>query len=65
VTSAPGQINCTDGSAGVCQDTFNDGITVTLTATSTVIWGGDCATELDDTCELTMNADRSASATFV
>jgi hypothetical protein len=65
VTSAPGQINCTDGSAGVCQDTFNDGITVTLTATNTVIWGGDCATELDDTCELTMNADRSASATFV
>jgi hypothetical protein len=65
VTSAPGQINCTDGSAGVCQDTFNDGITVTLTATGIVTWGGDCASELDDTCELAMNADRSASATFV
>jgi len=65
VTSAPGQIVCTDGSAGVCQDTFNDGTPVTLTATGTVTWGGDCATELDNTCELTMNADRSASATFV
>jgi hypothetical protein len=65
VASAPGQINCTDGSAGVCQDTFNNGTTVTLTATGTVTWGGDCATELDNTCELTMTADRSASATFV
>ena len=65
VTSAPGQINCTDGNAGVCQDTFNDGATVTLTATGTVTWGGDCATELDNTCDLTMNADKSATATFV
>jgi hypothetical protein len=64
VTSDPGQIACTE-SAGICQDTFNDGTTVTLTADGTVTWGGACAATLDNTCELTMNTDQSATATFV
>ena len=66
VTSAPGLIACTDGNGGVCEDTFDDGVTVTLTATGgTVTWGGDCITESDNTCDLMMTADKSATATFV
>jgi hypothetical protein len=66
VTSTPGLIACTDGNGGVCEDTFDDGLMVTLTATGgTVTWGDDCITESDNTCELAMNANKSASATFV
>ena len=53
----------TSGSA-----TFDDGTSVTLTATAAAgwqlaSWGGDCAAATT-TCQLTMSADMSASVTF-
>ncbi len=67
VTSAPGTINCTTPTAGVCTNTFDDGTGVTLTATADpgsrfAGWSGDCAGV--GPCNLTMSVDRTATATF-
>ncbi len=63
VTSAPAGIDC----GSTCSTTFDAGAAVTLTATaaagsSFTGWGGDCSGT--GTCQLTMSADHTVSATF-
>jgi len=66
VTSNPSGINC----GADCSETYTSGSGVTLTATpasdSTFAgWGGGCSgCGTKSTCEITMNADRTCSATF-
>lgn len=63
VTSTPAGINC----AGDCNEAYNSGTTVTLTATArsgrTPSWGGAC-TGTATTCTVTMTAAKSAKVTF-
>ena len=64
VTSSPSGINC----GADCSETYNDGTSVTLTATPGVGqgftgWGGACS-GTSTTCTLSMTAARSVSATF-
>jgi phage baseplate assembly protein gpV len=66
VTSADGGIAC----PGDCIQVYDEGTSVTLTATpdsgfSFTGWGGDCTSFGTDPCALTMDADKTASATFV
>jgi hypothetical protein len=67
VTSSPAGINCGDGNAD-CSTTFADATVVTLTATTTAgifgSWDGDCSGAAP-TCQVTMSARRSVTATFV
>lgn len=63
VTSAPAGVDC----GSTCSTTFDAGTAVTLTATaaagsSFTGWGGDCSGT--GTCQLTMSADHTVSATF-
>src|SRR5574341_78744 len=66
VTSNPTGISCNP----TCSASFNDGTSVTLTATPAsgsifAGWSGDCASAgTSTTCTLTMNANKSATATF-
>lgn len=65
VTSEPSGIDC--GTA--CNANFDDGATVTLTATAGAGhrfsgWGGACSAS-GATCTLTMNSDQSVVSTFV
>ena len=53
-----------------CSATLIDGASVTLTAApasgyALSAWGGACAAETTSSCALTMNANKSVSATFV
>ena len=66
VTSADGEINCTNGS-GTCSAVYASGSLVTLTATpasgSTFSgWSGPCSG--GNPCNLVMNSDLTATATF-
>ncbi len=67
VTSLPAGIDC----GGSCSFDFDDGAMITLTAAATSGsafggWGGDCAFYgTNATCDLTMNAARSVTATFI
>lgn len=68
VTSSPGSVSTTE-SGGSNSGAFNDGTSVTLTATAAAgwelsSWGGACVSATGTTCDLTMNANQSASATF-
>ena len=63
VTSNPPGIQC----SGDCTETYNSGTTVTLTATPSrnfvfIGWGGDCSGT--GACTITMNANKTVSATF-
>jgi uncharacterized repeat protein (TIGR02543 family) len=63
VSSSPAEISC----GTLCQGTFGGGTTVTLTATpdpGSVFggWSGDCSGT--GACPITMNQDRSVTATF-
>jgi len=66
VTSDPSGIDC----GADCGESFGLGQVVTLTASATpghefVGWGGDCsAAGADDTCEVTMDANRTVDASF-
>jgi hypothetical protein len=62
VTSSPAGINC---SAGTCAASFPVGSTVVLTASSGTLsaWGGACAGSAS-TCNVTMTASNSVTATF-
>jgi hypothetical protein len=65
VTSLPTGLDC----GGICRGSFGDGSTVTLTAEagdSSVFleWGGACS-GTSVTCQLTMDAARAVTATFV
>lgn len=65
VTSSPAGINC----GAACSASFVNGATVTLTATpglhtqQLVQWSG-CESSSGNTCEVTMSAARSVTATF-
>jgi len=68
VTSNPGTINCGSG-GNTCTDTFGENTTVTLTATpdngySFNGWTGDCSSCTGNTCQITMDADKTCSANF-
>jgi uncharacterized repeat protein (TIGR01451 family)/uncharacterized repeat protein (TIGR02543 family) len=63
VTSSPAGINC----GATCSAQFTNGTAVTLTATAAVGstfagWSGDCTGT--GTCQVTMSADHSVTATF-
>jgi hypothetical protein len=66
VTSTPSGIKC-----GVdCSESYAEDTVVTLTATPDLLhvflgWGGSCSGILVPTCLVTMNAARSATATFL
>jgi hypothetical protein len=67
VTSADGEINCTNGS-GSCSATYSSGASVTLTATpaSNYVfsgWSGACSGA--NPCSLTMSTNLTATAAFV
>jgi hypothetical protein len=67
VTSNP--VGIDTSTANGAQADFADGTTVTLTATagagsSFTGWGGACAGTMGTACEVTMDAAKSASATF-
>jgi hypothetical protein len=69
VYSDPEAISC-PGIEGPCSSQFADGSEVTLTATPDAGndfagWGGDCTGSEGNTCTLTMNADKTVTATFV
>ncbi|MEO7095079.1 MAG: hypothetical protein ABI175_17600, partial [Polyangiales bacterium] len=67
VMSAPAGIMC----LGDCEETYNQGTTVTLTATptapatgtTTVMWSGNCTGTA--TCMVTMDGAKNVTATFV
>ncbi len=65
VSSSPGGIAC----GGSCSADYDNGTTVTLTATPTLgvflQWGGACSGVLTSTCTVTMTAAKSVTATFV
>lgn len=67
VTSEPAGIEC---SSGTCEEGFNEGSTVTLTATPAphnrfAEWlGPDCDESTQPTCEVTMSAGKALSAKF-
>jgi uncharacterized repeat protein (TIGR01451 family) len=68
VESNPVGISC-PGIEGPCSNQFDEGSNVSLTAipdagSDFTAWGGDCAGELTATCTLTMNTDKSATASF-
>lgn len=69
VLSSPSGINCQTGTTGTCEADFNIGSSVTLTASPITGWnwggwgGTDCSGS-GSVCNLTMNSDKSASATF-
>ncbi len=74
VISSPGGLNCAfngDNVSGTCSTDFADGAVVTVSALPVVgsgftTWGGDCAAAAGAaSCDLTMSADRSATAQFV
>jgi hypothetical protein len=65
ITSDVGGISC----PGTCAASYAPGTTVVLTATlgataTVVVWGDDCAAEVDLDCSLTMDSSKSVSATF-
>ena len=66
---AEGSINCSEGSTGTCADSYSTGTAVTLTAAAgggSVFAGwtsGDCA-GTNPVCNLTLSANRSATAAF-
>ena len=63
VTSSPAGINC----PGTCSANFSNGTQVTLTETpensNFVGWGGACG-GYSSTCQVTMNSNQQATATF-
>lgn len=68
VASSPGSISC--GNGGFCEESFDAGTAVTLTATSGlgspfafIGWDGDCAGQ-GNPCSVTMNGPRTVGATF-
>jgi hypothetical protein len=69
VTDNHGGIDCSQ-SGGDCFEVYPVGTSVTLTEHATLdwpfgMWGGDCSVAGSaSTCTLSMDADRSASATF-
>lgn len=69
VTSSPAGISCQSGSSTGCSDDFDKSTSVTLVATpssSTSVfsgWTGACTASSGD-CVVTMDADKSATATF-
>lgn len=69
VTSSPAGISCQSGSLTGCSDDFDKSTSVTLVATpssSTSVfsgWSGACTASSGD-CVVTMDADKSATATF-
>lgn len=69
VTSSPAGISCQSGSLTGCSDDFDKSTSVTLVATpssSTSVfsgWTGACTASSGD-CVVTMDADKSATATF-
>ena len=71
VTSSPGSISCGYSSDGTCSHSYATGTNVSLSTTAATnynlgAWGGACAdADRSTSCSLTMNADRTASATFV
>jgi uncharacterized repeat protein (TIGR01451 family) len=65
VTSDPAGISC----GADCSESYSHGTVVTLTASydsaaTALVWGGDCAAVVDDSCTLTMDRERSVSAHF-
>jgi subtilisin-like proprotein convertase family protein len=70
VNSVPGGIACTTGNSGSCSAPFSSGEVVTLTATgvsnsSFSAWSGGCDSTNGAACTVTMNGDRSISASFI
>ncbi len=69
VTSSPVGISCQSGSSTGCSDDFDKSTSVTLVATpssSTSVfsgWSGACTASSGD-CVMTMDADKSVTATF-
>jgi hypothetical protein len=66
VTSSDGQIDCVNGS-GSCSAVYADGTAVTLTATAASTWtfsGWSGACSGTNPCQVTMNSNLSATATF-
>lgn len=66
VTSADGEINCTNGS-GTCSAVYNSGSSVTLTATAAsgstfTQWSGACSGK--NPCSVSMTGNMTATATF-
>ena len=65
ITAPAANIDC----GTTCNGTADQGVQVVLTATGDTgftfsAWGGDCSTETGNTCNLTMDADKTVSATF-
>jgi hypothetical protein len=69
VTSDPAGISCSPDARAGCSASFTAGSTVTLTATPKAgsafeVWEGDCSSAPDETCTLTMDGPKSATADF-
>jgi hypothetical protein len=67
VTSSEGGISCSDGSAGTCSASIEDGTAVTLTASPNAgfglaSWDGDCTGS--GSCQVIMTLARNVTATF-
>jgi len=74
VNSTPGGIACTTGPSGSCSNLFTSGETVTLTPAGIIsptflshfgYWTGICDSVNSVNCDVTMNANKIFTATFI
>jgi len=64
VDVSPSGTSCGTGCAGYAENTSVT-VTATLGSTATIVtWGGDCTGQSGNTCTLTMDGDKTATATF-